>query len=72
MHTKAPEQDEEVGRLRGKLAEAERQLETQKKCIESLRRKVARFPEQKKRAIQKALHRSKLHTHASWSIINQL
>ena len=58
----APKRDEEAEaeRLGEKLAIAERKLNTQKKCTESLVRKVSRFPEQGGQAVMRALHKSKL------------
>ena len=42
----------------------ERQLEGQKKRTESLKRKVSRFPKQKKQAVAKAVRKLKLANHA--------
>ena len=58
--------DKDMAKLRERLAKVEKRLEVRNKKVRSLRSKVFCFPEQKKRAIQKALHRAKLRTQGSW------
>ena len=62
----APTQDEEVDTANTKLVEMREKLETKKKNIRALEKKVTRFPQLKKRAIQKALHEPTLLTDGSW------
>ena len=63
--TRVPKEDGEVERLEKKVIEVEGHLEEQKKYTETFRKKVSRFPEQKQRAVEKTLRKSKSHIHES-------
>jgi hypothetical protein len=64
--SKPRNEEAEKSKSRERFTEMERQLEREKKKVRALNKKVVRFPEQKKRAIQGALCRAKLLNHGSW------
>ena len=64
VYAQAPTQDVEA--FNAKLAEMEEKLEVQKNNVRALKKKVSRFPHQKKRALQRALCESTIRTNGSW------